>query len=268
MSPLLQTLLTNLAVTLVLMFLLWLVATTRRDASIVDPFWGTGFIVVAWLSCVLNTPADVRPGLLACLTTVWGLRLSLFLLWRNWGHGEDRRYETMRQHHGARFWWVSLFTVFVLQGVILWFVAMPLQVAAAINTAASVGWLDAIGAAVWGIGFFFETVGDWQLARFKADPRNAGRVMDRGLWRYTRHPNYFGDFCVWWGLYLIAVAGGAWWTVASPVLMSLLLMKVSGVTLLESTIVERRPEYAAYKARTNAFFPGRSWNSISSSSSA
>jgi steroid 5-alpha reductase family enzyme len=146
--------------------------------------------------------------------------------------------------------------VFVLQGGILWFVALPLQAAAVQNSPVPLGLLDAMGAILWGTGMLFETLGDWQLARFKSDPANAGRVMNRGLWRYTRHPNYFGDFCVWWGLYGIAAAGGASWTIGSPILMSLLLMKVSGVTLLESDITDRRPGYAAYKAQTNAFFPG------------
>lgn len=256
MLPLTQTLLTTLLLTMGVMFVLWRVGTARRDASIVDPFWGTGFVIVAWTACWLNGPAHVRGLLLAGLTTIWGLRLSLFLLWRNRGHGEDRRYTAMRQQHGNRFWWMSLFTVFLLQGGILWFVSFPLQVAATDDFPNPLGWLDATGVIVWSIGLFFEALGDWQLARFKADPINAGRVMDRGLWRLTRHPNYFGDFCVWWGLYLIAAAGGGWWTAGSPLLMSFLLMKVSGVALLESTISDRRPDYAAYKARTNAFFPG------------
>lgn len=238
------------------MTILWLVSLVRRDASLVDPFWGIGFVLVAWGAALLHQPVSVRGWLLVGLTTVWGLRLAGFLWYRNWGHGEDRRYAAMRAHHGDRFWWVSLFTVFLLQGTILWFVAWPLQAAAAQSVASPLGWLDALGVAVWFVGLFFESVGDWQLARFKADPDNAGRVMDRGLWRYTRHPNYFGDFCVWWGLYLIAAAGGAWWTIGSPLLMSFLLLRVSGVTLLEQTIVERRPDYAAYQARTNAFFPG------------
>jgi steroid 5-alpha reductase family enzyme len=256
MSPLSQTLLTNLMVIMLAMFALWVVGTFRRDASIVDPFWGAGFVIVGWISWCANDSAGIRSLLLAGLTTIWGLRLSLFLLWRNWGHAEDRRYGAMRERHGQRFWWVSLFTVFWLQGLILWFVSFPLQFAAANQSSQRLGWLDGLGVAIWAIGLVFETVGDWQLARFQADPANAGRVMDRGLWHYTRHPNYFGDFCVWWGLYLIALAGGASWTIVSPILMSILLMKVSGVTLLESTITDRRPDYAAYRARTNAFFPG------------
>ena len=256
MSPFISTLLTNLSVVVLTLFVLWIVSLLRRDASIIDPFWGAGFVVVAWISALLNSPAGFRVLLLAGLTTIWGLRLSLFLLWRNWGHGEDRRYAAMRAKHGIRFWWVSLYTVFFLQGVILCFVALPIQVAATKNLPSPFNWLDAFGIAVWAIGVYFEAAGDWQLARFKADPGNVGKVMDRGLWRFTRHPNYFGDFCVWWGVYFVAASGGAGWTIVSPILMSLLLMKVSGVTLLETTITDRRPDYAAYKTRTNAFFPG------------
>jgi steroid 5-alpha reductase family enzyme len=256
MSPLATTLLVSLAVVSAALTLLWVVSVARRDASIIDPFWGTGFAIVALLSCWLNQPVAARSVLLTALCCVWGLRLSIFLLARNWGHGEDRRYQAMRAYQGPRFWWLSLFSVFLLQAVLLWIVSLPIQVAASSAQAAPISWLDVLGAGVWAIGFCFETVGDWQLAQFKASPHNQGRVMDRGLWRLTRHPNYFGDFCVWWGLYLIAASGGAWWTVFSPLLMSVLLMRVSGVTLLEKTITDRRPDYAAYQARTNAFFPG------------
>lgn len=161
----------------------------------------------------------------------------------------------MRENQGPRFWWVSLFTVFLLQGVILWIVSMPIQVAMVAAATKSLGWLDLAGVAQWSFGLFFEAVGDFQMARFQADPQNAGRVMDRGLWRLTRHPNYFGDFCIWWGLYLIAASAGVSWTIFSPLLMSFLLLKVSGVTLLEKTITDRRPEYAAYQTRTSSFFP-------------
>lgn len=250
------TLLTNFSVILMTLLVLWIMSLLRRDASIIDPFWGLGFVIVACLSSRLNSPTAFRVQLLVSMVAVWGLRLSLFLLWRNWGHGEDRRYGSMREKHGKRFWWVSLLTVFLLQGVILCFVALPIQVAAIVNLSAPLSWIDGVGIFIWVVGVFFEAVGDWQLARFKADAQNAGKVMDRGLWRFTRHPNYFGDFCVWWGLYFVAAAGGAGWTVISPLVMSFLLMKVSGVTLLEQTITDRRPDYAAYKSRTNAFFPG------------
>lgn len=254
-------LLVNLGILLAALLVLWLASVARRDASIVDPFWGLGFVLVAgatWLQTLSADERSLGPRAiaLAVMAGVWGLRLSLFLSWRNWGHGEDYRYRAMRERHAARFWWVSLFTVFLLQGVILWTVAMPLQVGIGFDSGTPWRALDWIGAAVWLIGLFFESVGDWQLARFRADPANRGQVLDAGLWRYTRHPNYFGDCCVWWGLYLTAASGGAWWTLFSPLAMTWLLMKVSGVTLLEQTIADRRPEYRQYKLATNAFFPG------------
>ena len=250
-------LLTSLAMVMALMTCLWLVSLARRDASIVDPFWGVGFIVVASFA-ILSWPVSeivARSWWLFSLTSIWGMRLAVYLLWRNWGHAEDRRYRAMRDHHGARFWWVSFFTVFVLQGMILWIVSLPIQVGIAKASTNPLAWLDFTGILLWSVGIFFESVGDLQMAKFLADPSNAGKVMDRGLWGLTRHPNYFGDFCVWWGLYLVATSGGAWWTIFSPMLMSLLLLRVSGVTLLEKNISERRPEYLAYQARTSPFFP-------------
>lgn len=257
MTPLTAMLLNSLVVVIGTMTCFWLLSLARRDASVVDPFWGTGFIIVVWFTLASLPPhqAVARSWLLVALTTIWGMRLSLYLLWRNWGHGEDRRYRAMRDHHGPSFWWVSLLTVFLLQGVILWIVAMPIQVVMVTLATKPLGWLDLAGVVLWSIGLFFEAVGDFQMARFQANPQNAGRVMDRGLWRLTRHPNYFGDFCVWWGLYLIASSAGASWTIFSPLLMSFVLLRVSGVTLLEKTITDRRPEYAAYQARTSSFFP-------------
>lgn len=246
----------NFGAIMLLMTTLWLISIPLRDVSIVDPFWGTGFVVVAWISFLNRADDGWRTLLLALLTTIWGLRLSLYLLWRNWGHGEDRRYVAMREHRGNNFWWISLFSVFLLQGVILWFVSLPLQAAAFHGSNSPPTVIDILGITVWSIGVMFETVGDWQLARFKSNPANKGRVMDQGLWRFTRHPNYFGDICVWWGLYFVAVGGGAWWTVLSPVVMTFFLMRVSGVTLLEKTIVDRRPDYSDYIKRTNALFPG------------
>ncbi len=245
----------NLGLALTLMTALWVVSLVKRDASIVDPFWGLGFVAIAWVTFAWSEDRENRSILLVALTTIWGLRLSVHLLIRNRGEGEDYRYRTMRVKHGKRFWWVSWLTVFGLQGVIMWFVAWPIQFGGLGERAHGLGWLDACGVSLWMVGFYFESIGDYQLARFKANPNNLGGVMDRGLWRYTRHPNYFGDFCVWWGMFLVATAGGAWWTIASPLLMSVLLMKVSGVTLLEKTIAYRRPKYADYCRRTNAFFP-------------
>jgi steroid 5-alpha reductase family enzyme len=190
----------------------------------------------------------------AVLVTVWGTRLSTYLAIRNLGHGEDYRYQAMRRRWGRRFPLVSLGTVFILQATLMWIVSLPVQLTMEMSD--DPGWPAFIGIAVWGVGMLFETIGDWQLARFKRDPDNAGKVMDRGLWRLTRHPNYFGDFCVWWGLFLVAVTGVSMlWTMIGPILMSTLLLRVSGVALLEKTITSRRPGYADYVRRTSAFFP-------------
>jgi steroid 5-alpha reductase family enzyme len=238
------------------MLVLWLVSLARRDVSIVDLCWGPGF---AWLTAVAFTLAGdptLRGRLLLVLVSIWGLRLGSYLLWRNWGAGEDARYARMRRHHGARFPWISLATVFGLQAVLQWFVSLPLQLAQLAPGARPLGGFDALGVALFATGLFFESVGDAQLARFKSDPANHGRVMDRGLWRYTRHPNYFGDCLVWWGLFAIAAATPAGpWTIASPLLMTFLLLRVSGVALLERSLVRTRPAYREYIERTSAFFP-------------
>jgi steroid 5-alpha reductase family enzyme len=240
----------------VLMVVTWLISLAVKDASIVDIIWGFGFVVVALVSAIVGEGFADRRWILLGLVGVWGLRLTGYLAWRNLGHGEDSRYVAMRRKWGDRFWWVSFFQVFLLQGVLMWVVSLPVQLAATAAEPDSFGPLAYLGAAVWTVGFLFETIGDAQLARFKADPDNKGHVMDHGLWRYTRHPNYFGDFCVWWGIFLIAAeTGPGRWGIVGPVVMSVLLMRVSGVTLLEKTIGKRRPGYAEYAARTSAFFP-------------
>ncbi len=249
-------LLTNAGVIAALMAALWALSVVLRDASIVDPFWGLGFAVVAWTSAATAGSLDRESVLLVALTTVWGLRLSAYLSWRNLGKGEDFRYVAMRKRWGNRFTLVSLGTVFLLQGLLMWVVSLPVQLGQDPGPGEGLGWLAGAGVALWAVGLVFETVGDLQLVRFKAVAANAGRVLDTGLWRYTRHPNYFGDFCVWWGLFLAALAFGApWWTAVGPVLMSFLLMRVSGVTLLERSLSRRKPGYEEYVRRTSAFFP-------------
>jgi len=239
----------------VAMGLLWLVSLRLRDASIADVFWGSGFAMVAWVAAAGNSGAEPRRSLALALVTVWGLRLSLHVASRNLGHGEDARYQAMRRGHGERFWWVSLFTVFLLQGLLLWAISLPLQAVEVASGPPGLGWLDGIGISLWVLGFLFEAVADLQLRRFKADPASRGKVLDTGLWRYTRHPNYFGDALLWWGFGALALATGAWWALASPAVMTFLLVRVSGVALLEKDIGERRPGYRAYVARTSAFVP-------------
>jgi steroid 5-alpha reductase family enzyme len=241
---------------MVMMFGVWLLSLIKRDASIVDVFWGLGFVVVAWLTFLQADGYLGRKILITLLTTLWGLRLAMHILIRDWGHGEDRRYQAWRAQYGARFWWVSLFTVFGLQGVLLWAISLILQVGQMSAIPARLIILDFLGAIVWTVGFIFEAVADWQLYRFKTDPENKGKVMKKGLWAYSRHPNYFGESLIWWGLFLITLATpGSFWTVISPMVITFLLLKVSGVTLLEKTIVDSRPEYRDYIESTSSFIP-------------
>ncbi len=231
----------------------WAVATARRNAGLVDIVWSLFFLAAALVYAAADGEG-ARAWLMLALVAVWALRLASYLALRNWGAPEDHRYRAIRARNEPGFAWKSLYLVFGLQAILAWLISAPL--AGAIASAAPLGALDALGAALAAFGIVFEATGDAQLARFKADPASAGQVMDRGLWRYTRHPNYFGEFCIAWGFWLLAVAGGAWWTLFAPLLMSLLLLRVSGVALLEKDIGERRPAYRDYIARTNAFFPG------------
>ncbi len=248
----------GLGTILTILTLVWLVSLRLQDASVADICWGLGFVVLAWLYVLLSPGLTPRSWLAVALVTAWGLRLARHILRRNHGKGEDPRYRAMRATHGQVFWWRSLFAVFWLQGAILWFVSFPLLVAVRAEQPAGLTALDGLGLLLFAVGFGFEAVGDAQLARFKAEPANRGTVLDTGLWRYTRHPNYFGDATLWWGMYLVAAATpGGWATVLSPSLMTLLLMRVSGVTLLEAGLKTSKPGYRDYIARTPAFLPWR-----------
>jgi steroid 5-alpha reductase family enzyme len=246
----------NLAAVLAIMVCLWAYSLWKKDASIADVFWGLGFVIVAWITHARAEGFEARKYLLTLLTSLWGLRLAIHIGWRNWGKAEDHRYQTWRAKYGPRFWWVSLFTVFGIQGVLLWVISLVVQAGQLSGVPAHFTWLDGVGVLVWIAGITFEAVGDWQLARFKADSRNRGKVMNRGLWAYSRHPNYFGECLIWWGMFCITMATpGNLLTIISPLTITFLLLKVSGVTLLEKSIVERRPEYREYIESTSAFIP-------------
>jgi len=235
-------------------FLLWIGSLVLRDASLVDRYWGAGFVLIAWISFLNIDAPHGRAILIAVLVTIWGLRLSTYLTWRNWGHGEDRRYAEMRRRSGGSFAMSSLVKVFSLQAILLWIIALPVQVG--ISQVSTWSTHNFLGIAIWTVGFAFEAIGDWQLARFKADPANTKKVMDHGLWRYTRHPNYFGECVLWWGLYLVAFdADTWWWTIIGPALLSFLLLRVSGVTLLEKTLSSSLYGYEDYVRETSAFIP-------------
>ncbi len=234
----------------------WVASLVKRDVSIIDIFWGPGFALVAWVYFAQGDQATIRQVLLPALVTLWGLRLGLYILWRGRGKGEDYRYAEMRQKWGRRFPILSLVIVFWLQASLLWLIALPLLEAQRRPQPGHLGWLDIAGIALFGAGFFFEAVGDLQMARFKDDPANKGKVLDSGLWRYTRHPNYFGDATLWWGFWLLSLGAGApLWTLISPLLMTILLLKVSGVALLEKGLERTKPAYRDYVIQTSAFVP-------------
>jgi steroid 5-alpha reductase family enzyme len=232
----------------------WCVATMRRNAGLVDIFWSLFFLLAALVYLEGTMPGGARAALLLALVCLWSLRLAIHLARRNWNAPEDRRYQAIRARNQPGFVWKSLYLVFGLQAVLAWLISAPL--AGAIAGRAPFGLLDAAGVALAIAGLVFEATADAQLTRFRTDPANAGRVLDSGLWRYTRHPNYFGECCIWWGFYLLAAGAGYWWTLFAPLLMTLLLLRISGVALLERDIAERRPAYRDYIARTNAFVPG------------
>jgi len=247
-----------LGLVMLAMTAVWLLSVRLRDASVVDAFWGSGFALLALLYGIVGDGPTTSQILVTSLALIWGLRLSIHIFTRQKGKPEDWRYAAWRSSAGASFWWKSYFTVFLLQGLLMWVISAPLMVGQSAGVPEGLSPVALLGVAVWTVGFVFEAVGDAQLRRFKADPDNKGRVMQTGLWAFTRHPNYFGDCMVWWGFFLMAMAapGGAW-TVFSPIMMTVLLLRVSGVSLLESGLRETRPDYAEYASRTSAFIPWR-----------
>lgn len=246
----------NLLVVVIFMGCVWLLSVAMKDASIVDVFWGFGFILVAWLTFGRAEGYLGRRVLVSVLVTVWGLRLAIHIFLRNRGKGEDPRYAAMREHYGDRFWYVSLVTVFMLQAMLLWIVSLVAQVSQLFPTPARFTWLDVAGAIIWGIGFVFESVGDWQLRSFLKNPENRGKVLNRGLWAYTRHPNYFGESLIWWGIFLVALSSFAnLWAIASPLLITFLLLKISGVSLTEESMASEHSDYGDYVNSTSTFIP-------------
>ena len=226
----------------VLMTLLWLLSLLIRNSSIVDIFWGIGFALIAWLDASMSPFMSPTKSLMTILVTIWGLRLALHIGFRNWGKPEDFRYAKWREENGPRWWWVSFFQVFLLQGFLIWIIAAPIISIRVTDGIPPLSPLAVLGALVWTYGFFFEAVGDWQLTRFKAKPANKGKLMTTGVWKFTRRPNYFGDAAQWWGFYLIALSAGGWWTIFSPIIMTYLLVRVSGVAMLEKTM-KGKPGY-------------------------
>lgn len=246
----------GLGIIMILMTLLWIVSVFKTNASIVDPFWGFAYVLAAIWYFLQTGGSDLRSFIVLILVGVWGMRLSVFLGWRNFGKGEDFRYRQFRKDYGEhRYWWISFFQVFLLQGVLAWLISSPLLAAMYYSNSEPLGIVDFIGITIWTIGFVFEAGGDWQMARFKAKPENKGKVLKKGFWKYTRHPNYFGDAAVWWGFGLFGIAVGSYVTFLSSILMTFLLVRVSGVSLLERSLKDKKPEYREYMKKTSAFLP-------------
>lgn len=233
------------------------IAMRQQKLTVVDTAWGLGFVLVAVVSVFVTGYGDGMPGpqlLLLVLTTVWGVRLAVHLHLRNSGKDEDPRYQEMADADGRSFARVAVSRVFLPQGVAMFLVATPLMVG--MNNLGTIGWLGWLAVVVWAVGFFFEAVGDWQLKEFKKDPDNQGKIMDRGLWRYTRHPNYFGDACVWTGIWLAAASSvPGLVTVVSPIAMTIFLTKVTGASLNEKGMRKTKPGYDDYVRRTSGFVP-------------
>ena len=235
---------------------LWLLSLKIKDASIIDIFWGFGFVIVGWFYAfeVNDMELDFRQKLYLAMITIWGVRLTLYLAYRNIGKPEDYRYAEWRKENGAKWWWLSFIRVFALQGFLLWIISAVFI--AGFSSQGELSIFEYIGIAFWGIGLFFETVGDWQLMQFKKNPNNQGKVMNTGLWRYTRHPNYFGDTMVWWGFFIYALsATGSAVFIFCPIIMTFFLLKVSGVAMLERGLKKTKPKYAEYIRRTSSFIP-------------
>ena len=245
----------SLAAILALFTSLWLVSLLVKNSSIVDMWWGPGILLIGVAYAATSNGAAVRRNVVLALLALWAVRLAWYIGRRNIGRGEDFRYAKWRAERGASWWWFSYFKVFVLQSLVAWIISMPLYWAIASPAPQALNGWDVAGAIAFAAGFLFETVGDEQLRRFKSDPANAGAVMERGLWRFTRHPNYFGEALLWWGFGLFSVATGAYLGVIGPAIMTFFLVRVSGVALLEKTLQHSKAGYAEYVARTSAFVP-------------
>lgn len=255
----------NAAILIAMVLVLFAISALIQDVSFIDAFWGAGMAILAiasWLH-VPEGPSELGTLLMA-MTAAWGFRLGIYLFFRWRREGEDRRYrrilKSAREKGRAAWTWAALTRVWLMQAVLLFIVSSPAQVGIIAGTPVKeITDVALWGVALYGVGIFFEWVGDWQLARFKADPANRGRVLDKGLWRYTRHPNYFGDFCVWWGIWLTSTAAGweyAAVTVVGPLFLSFTLTKWSGVPMLERGLHRSKGnKYAVYERKTSAFFP-------------
>lgn len=248
----------NLGVCIGAVTLLWLISIRLRDVSIIDMFFAVIFTLIATISFTLGEGSPARKAVLALLLGTWALRITIHLIRRNWGHGEDPRYSRLRGwvKDDRAFYWLSLKKVFLLQGVVIWITSLPVQAGMVFREPAALGWPAMAGISLWTVGFLFETISDLQLTRFRADPGNRGKVLDTGLWKYSRHPNYFGELCVWWGLFLICCDNPLGiFTIIGPLMYSHLVINVTGQRTLDKKLANEKPGYREYMEATSGLIP-------------
>ena len=236
------------------MSLWFVISLVKKRNDVADVAWGLGFVLLAWVSLYLSGASGQRELMVCLLVSIWGLRLAWHIYGRNTGKGEDYRYQIWRKEWGKSFYLRSYLQVYLLQGALLFIIVLPVLLINK-NSEAPLGLIDYIGLSVWVFGFYFEAIGDAQLARFTKDPANKGKLMQSGLWAYTRHPNYFGEVALWWGIWLIALAvPNGVFTIVGPLTITFLILYVSGIPMLEIKL-EENPEFAEYKRRTSKFLP-------------
>ncbi len=256
MNKIIAILVINLAAVMLFEFLGWLVSLKKKNVTIADSMWGAGFIIITWLTFILGDGYLVRNVIITVPVTIWGLRLSYHITRRSIGKPEDPRYTEWRNEYGNKFPVVSLFRVFLVQGLFMWLIALSIQLAQLFPRPESLTLADYAGLGIWVIGFIIESSADRQLAHFIKDPANRGRVMRYKLWRYSRHPNYFGEATIWWGIYVICCATEyGFLTIISPMLITYTLLKITGVSLMEQTMFKGNAEYEDYKRTTSSFIP-------------
>ena len=239
-----------------LLTILWLISVFIKNVSIADILWALGFLFINLYYFLASDEFYTRKIILLVLVTLWALRLSIYLAWRNIGKGEDYRYQEFRKKYGEeRYWWVSFFQVFLLQGILIVLVSLPLLATNFETQNDYLNLFDYLAILFWVIGFIVESAGDYRLSKFKMNPNNKGKVLNTGLWKYTRHPNYFGDTIVWWAYAIFSIASQNYWSFIGSIIMTLLIVKVSGVALLEKSLKDKKLEYLEYIRKTNSFFP-------------
>jgi steroid 5-alpha reductase family enzyme len=256
MEIIIRTLSINLASVIILLLCGWIYSLIKKNVTIADSLWGLGFMIIAWRTFYVTDGYIGRKIMILTLVSIWGLRLFLYITKRGIGKGEDPRYGEWRKQYGRNFWLVSLFKVFLVQALFMWMISLSLQFGQIASSPDYLTFLDFTGMAIWIIGFLCESFADLQLSRFLADPKNKGRIMNQKLWKYSRHPNYFGESTMWWGIYIIACStSGGVFTFISPVLITYTLLRLTGVTLMEKTRFGDNPEYKEYVRRTSSFIP-------------